>query len=99
MPSSILQIYNIYLVYMGSGPEFLYDVSLRLQFLICCAFRFRMFSLADASGQRTASVALRNCLYLIPLGFLAYDCELKDSQKIIVSNFFILFLFFIGKIK
>ncbi|KAL5751103.1 hypothetical protein ACOSP7_025706 [Xanthoceras sorbifolium] len=34
---------------------------------------YRMFSLADASGQRTASVALRNCLYLIPLGFLAYD--------------------------
>ncbi|CAN6678528.1 unnamed protein product [Malus baccata var. baccata] len=34
---------------------------------------FRMFSLADASGQRTASVALRNCIYMIPLGFLAYD--------------------------
>ncbi|EXB40722.1 Protoheme IX farnesyltransferase [Morus notabilis] len=34
---------------------------------------FKMFSLADASGQRTASVALRNCFYLIPLGFLAYD--------------------------
>ncbi|XP_057980427.1 protoheme IX farnesyltransferase, mitochondrial [Malania oleifera] len=34
---------------------------------------FRMFSLADASGQRTASVAFRNCLYLVPLGFLAYD--------------------------
>ncbi|KAI8026041.1 hypothetical protein LOK49_LG02G00963 [Camellia lanceoleosa] len=34
---------------------------------------FRMFSLADASGQRTALVALRNCLYLIPLGYLAYD--------------------------
>lgn len=34
---------------------------------------FKMFSLADASGQRTASVALRNCLYLIPLGYLAYD--------------------------
>ncbi|CAL5382535.1 unnamed protein product [Camellia sinensis] len=34
---------------------------------------FRMFSLADASGRRTALVALRNCLYLIPLGYLAYD--------------------------
>ncbi|KAJ8754995.1 hypothetical protein K2173_015507 [Erythroxylum novogranatense] len=34
---------------------------------------FKMFSLADASGQRTAAVALRNCLYLVPLGFLAYD--------------------------
>ncbi|KAF3437844.1 hypothetical protein FNV43_RR20600 [Rhamnella rubrinervis] len=40
---------------------------------------FRMFSLADASGQRTASVALRNCLYLIPLGFLAYDWGLASS--------------------
>ncbi|KAF8412523.1 hypothetical protein HHK36_000491 [Tetracentron sinense] len=34
---------------------------------------FRMFSLFDASGQRTALVALRNCLYLLPLGWLAYD--------------------------
>lgn len=34
---------------------------------------FRMFSLADASGHRTAMVALRNCLYLLPLGYLAYD--------------------------
>lgn len=34
---------------------------------------YRMISLADASGQRTASVALRNCLYLVPLGYLAYD--------------------------
>ncbi|PQQ11849.1 protoheme IX farnesyltransferase mitochondrial [Prunus yedoensis var. nudiflora] len=34
---------------------------------------FRMLSLADASGSKTALVALRNCVYLIPLGFLAYD--------------------------
>ncbi|TKY50601.1 Protoheme IX farnesyltransferase [Spatholobus suberectus] len=34
---------------------------------------FKMYSLADASGQRTALVALRNSIYLIPLGFLAYD--------------------------
>ncbi|KAK6916210.1 UbiA prenyltransferase family [Dillenia turbinata] len=34
---------------------------------------FQMFSLYDASGRRTALVALRNCLYLVPLGFLAYD--------------------------
>lgn len=39
-----------------------------------------MFSLADASGQRTASVALRNCAYLIPLGYVAYDCESEDFQ-------------------
>ncbi|KAF6176675.1 hypothetical protein GIB67_034537 [Kingdonia uniflora] len=36
---------------------------------------FKMFSLADASGRRTALVALRNCFYLLPIGFLAYDCE------------------------
>ncbi|CAL5331204.1 unnamed protein product [Camellia sinensis] len=41
---------------------------------------FRMFSLADASGRRTALVALRNCLYLIPLGYLAYDYwAIKDA--------------------
>ncbi|KAL9262513.1 Protoheme IX farnesyltransferase, mitochondrial-like protein [Drosera capensis] len=34
---------------------------------------FKMFSLADASGRRTALVALRNCLYLVPLGYLAYE--------------------------
>ncbi|KAF4388750.1 hypothetical protein G4B88_019027 [Cannabis sativa] len=34
---------------------------------------FRMLSFADASGKRTAAVALRNCIYLIPLGYLAYD--------------------------
>ncbi|GAB2278342.1 Protoheme IX farnesyltransferase, mitochondrial [Dionaea muscipula] len=34
---------------------------------------FKMFSLTDASGRRTALVALRNCLYLIPLGYLAYE--------------------------
>ncbi|KAK6916209.1 UbiA prenyltransferase family [Dillenia turbinata] len=38
---------------------------------------FQMFSLYDASGRRTALVALRNCLYLVPLGFLAYDCDKK----------------------
>ncbi|XP_061357963.1 protoheme IX farnesyltransferase, mitochondrial [Gastrolobium bilobum] len=34
---------------------------------------FRMYSLADPTGRRTALVALRNSIYLIPLGFLAYD--------------------------
>ncbi|KAL3651139.1 Protoheme IX farnesyltransferase, mitochondrial [Castilleja foliolosa] len=34
---------------------------------------FKMFSLADANGRRTALVSLRNCLYLLPLGYLAYD--------------------------
>ncbi|KAL2622146.1 hypothetical protein R1flu_002351 [Riccia fluitans] len=32
---------------------------------------YKMLSLLDASGRRTASCALRNCLYLLPLGFLA----------------------------
>lgn len=49
-----------------------------------------MFSLADASGQRTSSVALRNCLYLIPLGFLAYDCELEFFKT---KNYMIKFCF------
>eukprot|EP00262_Sarcandra_glabra_P005824 TRINITY_DN17697_c0_g2_i1.p1 TRINITY_DN17697_c0_g2~~TRINITY_DN17697_c0_g2_i1.p1 ORF type:complete len:457 (-),score=77.96 TRINITY_DN17697_c0_g2_i1:115-1485(-) len=40
---------------------------------------FRMFSLADPSGQRTALVALRNCLYLIPLGVLAYDWGISSG--------------------
>ncbi|MFS8023010.1 putative UbiA prenyltransferase family [Helianthus anomalus] len=34
---------------------------------------FKMLSFADPSGRRTALVALRNCIYLIPLGYLAYD--------------------------
>ncbi|KAH6826180.1 cytochrome c oxidase 10 [Perilla frutescens var. hirtella] len=34
---------------------------------------FKMFSLADPTGYRTALVALRNCLYLLPLGYMAYD--------------------------
>ncbi|KAL9316940.1 hypothetical protein ACSQ67_013457 [Phaseolus vulgaris] len=39
---------------------------------------FKMYSLADASGHRTALVALRNSIYLIPLGFLAYDWGLTS---------------------
>ncbi|KAE8698081.1 60 kDa chaperonin 1 [Hibiscus syriacus] len=36
---------------------------------------YKMFSLADASGRRTAAVAFRNCLYLVPLPFVAYDSK------------------------
>ncbi|PNX55872.1 protoheme IX farnesyltransferase mitochondrial-like, partial [Trifolium pratense] len=36
---------------------------------------FKMYSLADPSGRKTALVAMRNSIYLIPLGILAYDCE------------------------
>ena len=54
-----------------------------------------MFSLADASGQRTASVALRNCIYLIPLGFLAYDCESQDFRTEILFAIYFSFFFFL----
>ncbi|KAF5732816.1 protoheme IX farnesyltransferase mitochondrial [Tripterygium wilfordii] len=47
---------------------------------------FRMFSLADASGHRTALVALRNCLYLVPLGFLAYDWGLASGWFCLESS-------------
>ncbi|KAJ4727297.1 protoheme IX farnesyltransferase, mitochondrial-like [Melia azedarach] len=47
---------------------------------------YRMLSLADASGQRTASVALRNCLYLIPLGYLAYDWGLTSGWFCLESS-------------
>lgn len=50
--------------------------SIDLIFYDLLSFSYRMFSLADPSGQRTAAVAFRNCLYLIPLGFIAYDCKL-----------------------
>uniref|UniRef100_A0A7N0T067 Heme O synthase n=1 Tax=Kalanchoe fedtschenkoi TaxID=63787 RepID=A0A7N0T067_KALFE len=40
---------------------------------------FRMLSLFDATGRRTALVALRNCVYLIPLGFIAYDWGLTTQ--------------------
>lgn len=32
---------------------------------------YRMLSLVDATGRRTAACALRNCMYLFPLGALA----------------------------
>lgn len=34
-----------------------------------------MLSLLDNSGRKTALVALRNCVYLLPLGFAAYHGE------------------------
>lgn len=47
---------------------------------------FRMFSLADASGQRTALVSLRNCIYLLPLGFLAYNWGLTSKWFTLESS-------------
>ncbi|GMH22340.1 hypothetical protein Nepgr_024183 [Nepenthes gracilis] len=47
---------------------------------------FKMFSLADASGQRTALVALRNCLYLVPVGYLAYEWGLTSGWFCLESS-------------
>ncbi|XP_020235359.1 protoheme IX farnesyltransferase, mitochondrial [Cajanus cajan] len=40
---------------------------------------FKMYSLTDTSGLRTAVVALRNSIYLIPLGFLAYHWDVTSE--------------------
>lgn len=57
--------------------------------------RFKMFSLADPSGYRTAWVALRNCLYLLPLGYLAYDCKLLLTGLLIIQSFNLLVMHYI----
>lgn len=47
-----------------------------------------MLTFADPYGRRTAVVALRNSLYLIPLGFIAYDCELQfPNYEVIFFSF------------
>ncbi|MCO5552665.1 hypothetical protein L7F22_006181 [Adiantum nelumboides] len=40
---------------------------------------FKMLSMQDDSGQRTALAALRNCIYLFPVGYLAYRCGLTTE--------------------
>ncbi|KAJ0259220.1 Protoheme IX farnesyltransferase [Hirschfeldia incana] len=40
---------------------------------------YKMLSLFDPSGKRIAAVALRNCFYMVPLGFIAYDWGLTSS--------------------
>lgn len=40
---------------------------------------FKMLSMQDESGKRTALAAMRNCAYLAPLGFLAYECGLTTE--------------------
>ncbi|MCO5564972.1 hypothetical protein L7F22_018642 [Adiantum nelumboides] len=40
---------------------------------------FKMLSMQDDSGQRTALAALRNCIYLFPVGYLAYRCGLTTQ--------------------
>ncbi|XP_074269118.1 protoheme IX farnesyltransferase, mitochondrial [Silene latifolia] len=51
---------------------------------------YKMISLFDVSGRRTALVALRNCLYLIPLGYLAYECGLTSGWFCLESTLFTL---------
>ncbi|TVU33926.1 hypothetical protein EJB05_15742, partial [Eragrostis curvula] len=40
---------------------------------------YRMLSFADPTGKRTAWVSLRNCLYMLPLGFFAYNWGLTSD--------------------
>lgn len=40
---------------------------------------YKMLSINDATGRRTAATALRNCFYLAPLGFLAAYCGTTSS--------------------
>ncbi|XP_020244290.1 protoheme IX farnesyltransferase, mitochondrial-like isoform X2 [Asparagus officinalis] len=47
---------------------------------------FRMLSFSDASGRRTALVSFRNCLYLLPLGFLAYDWGITSKWFALESS-------------
>lgn len=44
------------------------------------AGRYKMLSLGDLSGRRVALAALRNCLYLVPLGFLAQDYNVVSGH-------------------
>ncbi|KAG0626221.1 hypothetical protein M758_2G112000 [Ceratodon purpureus] len=44
------------------------------------AGRYKMLSLGDLSGRRTALASLRNCIYLLPLGFLAQDCNVASGS-------------------
>ena len=40
---------------------------------------YRMMSLVDTSGRRTAACCLRNSLYLMPAGLLAYQLGVASS--------------------
>ena len=39
---------------------------------------YRMLPVLDASGTRTAFVCMRNCMYLLPVGFLGVSCSLTS---------------------
>ncbi|KAK8918657.1 hypothetical protein KSP39_PZI021185 [Platanthera zijinensis] len=53
---------------------------------------FRMISFADTSGWRTAWISLRNCLYLLPVGFLSYDWGVTSKWFAVESSAITLFL-------
>lgn len=50
--------------------------------------RYKMLSLSDATGHRTALTAFRNCIYLLPLGFLAHQsaCQRNHFDSIPISS-------------
>ena len=41
---------------------------------------YQMLTLMDKTGKRTAACALRNCIYLLPLGFLAEHLGVATSE-------------------
>ncbi|KAL2942925.1 Protoheme IX farnesyltransferase mitochondrial [Bienertia sinuspersici] len=47
---------------------------------------YKMISLTDISGKKTALVALRNCLYLIPVGYMAYKWGLTSGWFCLESS-------------
>eukprot|EP00249_Psilotum_nudum_P011364 c23128_g1_i1 orf=20-1630(+) len=40
---------------------------------------FKMLSILDSSGKKTALVALRNCVYLLPMGFVAFQLGMTSE--------------------
>lgn len=53
---------------------------------------FQMISFADTSGWRTAWISLRNCFYLLPLGFLSYDWGVTSKWFALESSVITLFM-------
>ena len=41
---------------------------------------YQMLTLMDKTGKRTAACALRNCIYLLPIGFLAEHLNVATSE-------------------
>ena len=54
------------------------------------SFSFKMLSMEDISGRRTALAALRNCGYLVPLGYLAHQSMVINLE---LYSIFFVFLF------